>query len=132
MNIGDPDAPLLQTSVLCFAAGVGWALLAVLAIWLGSTRLSPRVPQGQVWALWRRRRTLWFLAILMGGIAAWLTADQVIQRIALRELFWISRPGIVLSAGRLGAGTGYLLVLGIATLVPAVRRAREAKGRGRD
>ncbi len=129
----DRDGTLLRTALGCFLAGTGWGILSALAIYLGATRVSPRIPTGEVWRRWRERRVLWMLALVLGLVAAWGTSEQIIARYGLRDLFWLTQPAELIQAGRLGAGFGFLLVLTILTVVPvagSLKRRRQSARAG--
>jgi hypothetical protein len=109
--IGDPAPTLKNVAAWSVAAGAACALLAVLLIVAGSMYLPPRLPWGCIWADWRKKRTLWGLALVLTAIAAYFCGELVFHRVGLRDLYWLTRPGELLNISRLGALSGYFAVL---------------------
>lgn len=127
MIVLDPDGTLLKVALFCLLAGVVWSVLGAAAIFLGSTRIAPRIPPGQIWAEWRRRRVLWVGSLLLTLIGAFLTAEQVYRRVGLVDLYWITKRSTLEWIARLGVSCGYLLVVFI--LVMGVLLARSSPRR---
>lgn len=129
MIVLDPDGTLLKVAVFCLLAGVGWSALGAAAIFLGSMLIPPRIPPGQVWAEWRRRRVLWGGSLLLTLIGAFLTAEQIYRRVGLIDLYWITKRSSLEWVARLGTACGYLLVLFILVMAAALAKSRRVKRR---
>lgn len=117
---------LLKASWLCVSAGFAWALLAAAAIYLASTRFSPKIAHGRVWADWRRKRMVWGGALVLSAVGALLTAEGVVRGVTAHDLYWQVRASDLLMICRLGALTGFLTVLLLATLGSMILRRRGA------
>lgn len=125
----DPPGTLIKVSLLCFLAGVGFALLAALVIFFGSTRIEPRVHPSRIWADWRLHRMLWAVGVVLPLIGLYLTTEYICRNVGLRDLYWwVAQPRDILLIGRTGAASGYLLVVAIAVFLSR-RRARSAPSR---
>ncbi len=110
----DPPGTLIKVSLLCFLAGIGFAILAALVIYLGSTRLEPRVHPSRIWPDWRLHRMLWALAVVLPLVGLYLTTEHLCRTIGLRDLYWwVAQPQDLYWIGRTGAASGYLLVLAV-------------------
>jgi hypothetical protein len=112
----DPLRTLVKLSLLCFLAGMGWAIFGALVIYWGSTRTEPRLKPHRIWAEWRRHRVLWALGVVIPVVGTYLSSDHLLRTIGLRDLYWwiAGRRDIVL-IGKLGAASGYLLVTCLVT-----------------
>lgn len=107
-----------------------WAVFAVILIYLGSTRLEPRIPPGQIWVRWRERRILWGASLILTFSAALLTADAIWRKVAYPDLFWQSRVGEITMIAMTGAAAAYLLVLLFFVLIPLLHRNRRRRTSG--
>jgi hypothetical protein len=112
----DPLRTLVKLSLLCFLAGMGWAIFGALVIYWGSTRTAPRLKPHRIWAEWRQHRVLWAVGVLIPIVGTYLSSDHLLRTIGLRDLYWwiAGRTDIVL-IGKLGAASGYLLVTCLVT-----------------
>lgn len=128
----DPPGTLIKVSLLCFLTGVGFALLAALVIFLGSTRIEPRVHPSRVWADWRLHRMVWALGVVLPLVGLYLVAERICRSVGLRDLYWwVAQPQDILLIGRTGAASGYLLVVAILVFLSR-RRARTGPSQRRD
>lgn len=127
----DPPGTLIKVSLLCFLAGVGFAILAALIVFFGSTRLEPRVHPSRIWADWRLHRMVWALGVIFPLLGLYFVTEYLCRGIGLRDLWWwVAQPGDILVIGRLGAASGYLLV--VAVLVFRSLRARRTAAAPRE
>ena len=113
MIVVDPDRTLNLVSSLAFSAGVGWAVLAVIGIYLGSTRISPRLSRAMIWPEWRRKRMIWAGCLILTSLAALLSGEWIGRHFGLRDLFWIVKSDRMMAISRLGSMSGYVFFLGI-------------------
>ncbi len=127
MVLYDPQGTLVRVAALVTAAGMLWAMVAVSLIYLGSTRLEPRIPQGQIWARWRERRILWGASLILTFSATLLTADAIWRQVAYPDLYWQARVGEITMIAMTGAAAAYLLVLLLFVLAPLLHRARRGR-----
>jgi hypothetical protein len=127
----DPSGTLLKVALLCLAAGALWSTAAALFIYVGATQVPPRIPRGQVWAQWRKRRLLWCLTVLGAFVGTLWTSDLLYQRHGLIDLYWINRRAELEWIARLGGLCGLLLVFMVLVTVGLVLRGRARKrGKG--
>lgn len=128
--IVNPSDTLIRVSGTCAAIGVLLALLGVLGIYLGSTRLPPRLHPRHVWTEWRRKRMVWGLCLMLSMLGAWLITEQYARQAGLRDLYWLTRSEDLLTICRLAGGTGYLLTL-LVVVVGALLTRRHPPSPGR-
>lgn len=131
MVVYDPQGTLVKVATLVFVAGVLWALTAAGLIYLGSTRIQPRILPQQVWVRWRERRILWGASLILTLAATLLTADAVCRQVALPDLYWQPKAGEILLIAWTGSTAGYLTVLFAFVLLALARRARQRGSRPR-
>jgi hypothetical protein len=125
----DPDRTLILVSSLAFSAGVVWAVLAVAWIYLGSTRIPPRLSRSMIWREWRRKRMVWASALVLTSLGALLSGEWVGRHFGLRDLFWIVKSGRLMTITRLGTMAGYVFFLGFVVLGSYLSRQRQRKAR---
>jgi hypothetical protein len=123
----DPNGILLRVAAMSVLTGALCAGLAALAIYLGSTRLPPRVPPNRVWQEWRSKRMVWSLSLVLAALGAALTADGLTHHLAEHDLYWLNRPGDLLRIAWAGVGTGYLLLL-LGCVAIGLMKQRRTKG----
>jgi hypothetical protein len=128
MMIVQPDGTLIRATLLCLLAGVGWGMLATLIVYVGSTRIEPRVHPSRIWADWRLHRMIWALGVIIPTCAVMLSSDWLFREVGMKDLYWVGRRADLLLMCRLAGVTGYLLMLLIVVVVPLLKRRRsEAK-----
>ncbi len=132
MFLVDPPGTLLRAALLGVLAGLLLALMAMAAIYLYARYSRPRIERGRVWAEWRKRPFLWSLTLLITAAAVVPLVDQLVQPMAMRDLYWVPRIGTVMTIARLGGASGYVLALFVATLGAAIARRRPAVRLQRD
>ena len=118
----DPTGTLIRAALASLTCGAGWAMLAVAAIYAGSRFLPPRIPAGEIWAQWRRRRILWGFSLFFTLAGAVATGIWLQQAVGQRDLYWITRTGELAGLTQLGAACGYLLTLLAVVVVGLLRR----------
>jgi hypothetical protein len=123
----DPSGTLLRVAGLSLAAGLVWAALACMAIYLGSTRFKPVVSHGRVWAEWRRKWWLWGLSLILTAAGAFFTAHSICREFAFRDLYWLGRAADIITIARLGSGSGYLLMLALVVIGSLIVRRRASR-----
>jgi MFS family permease len=125
----DPPGTLRLVAFVCVTAGAAWAAAGAASIYLGSTRLSPRIRPGEVWRQWERRRTLWAGGIILSLLGAYLGAEPLGTALGSRDLYWRTRVAEMLLVARLGSLIGYLLVMLVLIAAPLVLRRMRRDGR---
>ncbi len=124
LMVVDPPGTLLKVSLLCLLAGMGWAILGAMIVYVGSTRIEPRVHPSRIWADWQLHRMLWALAVVGPALGTFFSADAICKNIGMKDLYWwVSRPGDLYLICRLGAATGLLLTFFLLTYF-SLRRAQ--------
>lgn len=113
---------LMRVAALSFLSGALWAGLAAVVIYLGATRLPPKVAPGRVWAEWRRKRMLWGGALLLAAVATYFSSEQWVRRFALHDLYWLGRLEEIFQIGRLGGACGYMAALLLVVTASLARR----------
>jgi hypothetical protein len=121
------SSALLRAAVLSFVAGMLWAALAAGAIYLGATRLKPRIARGRVWAEWRQRWPFWLLCPALGTAGSILSGEAISRLLTARSLYWIEHPAEILTICRLGGLCGYLLVLLVCVFGSMLKRRRRTR-----
>jgi hypothetical protein len=123
----NPDGTLIRATMLCLLAGIGWAVLSAMIVYLGSTRIEPRVHVTRIWADWRLHRMVWGLAVVVPLCCVFLTAEWIFREVGLRDLYWLGRRADLALMCRLAALTGFLLVALFLVVAGMLYRGKEPR-----
>ncbi|MGV3721720.1 MAG: hypothetical protein ACO1SX_12480 [Actinomycetota bacterium] len=124
MILYDPIGAITRVSLACILNGLVWAVMAVVIIHTGSTRLIPRLPSRMIWSGWRRKRMIWGLGLTLPLIGTVLLSELIARWLGLADIYWMAREEALLTIGRLAGILGYLLALFSVVVVALVRRKR--------
>jgi hypothetical protein len=123
----DPIGAITRVSLACILTGLLWAVVAVVIIHTGSTRLAPRLPARMIWSGWRRKRMIWGLGLSLPLIGTVLLSELIARWLGLADIYWMAREDALLTIGRLAGILGYLLALFSVVVVALIRRKRASR-----